>query len=124
MNFQMFWRSSPKNIDQANAAILGMKEASRSSGEHLQELIDQARLLTDELNLINQAGDSLAGRLENLAEKNRKIVRDKISLTILPITRRSRVTATKTVLPRLRARIVLPMRKRPFLYKTAISEMI
>ncbi|MCD8570268.1 MAG: DUF6468 domain-containing protein [Alphaproteobacteria bacterium] len=64
-----------KNIDQANAAILGMKEASRSSGEHLQELIDQARLLTDELNLINQAGDSLAGRLENLAEKNRKIVK-------------------------------------------------
>jgi hypothetical protein len=61
------------NIEQANAAILGMKEASRSSGEHLQELIDQSRLLSDELNLINQASDSLAGRLETLAEKNRRI---------------------------------------------------
>lgn len=64
-----------RNIEQANAAILGMKEASRSSGEHLQELIDQARLLADELNLINQSADGLAGRLEGLAEKNRKIVK-------------------------------------------------
>lgn len=63
------------NIDQANSAILGMKEASRSSGEHLQELVDQARLLADELNLINQASDSLAGRLELLAEKNRKVAK-------------------------------------------------
>lgn len=64
-----------RNIEQANASILGMKEASRSSGEHLQELIDQARLLADELNLINQSADVLAGRLEGLAEKNRKIVK-------------------------------------------------
>lgn len=63
-----------RNIEQANSAILGLKEASRSSGEHLQELVDQARLLSDELSLINEAGDSLAGRLEGLAEKNRKIV--------------------------------------------------
>lgn len=64
-----------RNIEQANAAILGMKEASRSSGEHLQDLVDQSRLLADELSLINQASDSLAGRLESLAEKNRKIVK-------------------------------------------------
>ncbi|MCD8562741.1 MAG: DUF6468 domain-containing protein [Alphaproteobacteria bacterium] len=63
------------NIEQANAAILGMKEASRSSGEHLQELVDQARLLADELTLINEASDSLAGRLESLAEKGRKAAR-------------------------------------------------
>lgn len=63
------------NIEQANAAILGMKEASRSSGEHLQELVDQARLLADELTLINQASDSMAGRLETLAEKGRKAAR-------------------------------------------------
>lgn len=63
------------NIEQANAAILGMKEASRSSGEHLQELVDQARLLADELTLINEASDSLAGRLETLAERGRKAAR-------------------------------------------------
>lgn len=67
-----------RNIEQANLAILGMKEASRSSGEHLQELVDSARLLADELTLINQASDSLAGRLESLAEKNRKVANDEV----------------------------------------------
>lgn len=85
-----------RNIEQANAAILGLKEASRSSGEHLQELVDQARLLADELTLINQAGDSLAGRLEGLAEKSRKVARgDDVSEEENPAKKGRNGTKTK-----------------------------
>ncbi|HRQ62133.1 MAG TPA: DUF6468 domain-containing protein, partial [Alphaproteobacteria bacterium] len=86
-----------RNIEQANSAILGLKEASRSSGEHLQELVDQARLLADELTLINQAGDSLAGRLEGLAEKSRKVARgeDPAEDDIIPAKKGRNGTKTK-----------------------------
>lgn len=64
-----------RNIEKAESAIQGMKKASTDTGEHLQELIDESRLLADELRLINDAGNNLAGRLENLAEQNSKIAR-------------------------------------------------
>lgn len=57
-----------KNIDQANSAIAGLKAAGKSSGENLQELINESVALTDELQLMNEAGNNLAMRLERLAE--------------------------------------------------------
>lgn len=64
-----------RNIDKAENAIQGMKKTSADTGEHLQELIDESKLLAEELRLINDAGNNLAGRLENLAEQNSKIAR-------------------------------------------------
>lgn len=59
-----------RNIDKAQQAIQAMRSASTESGGNLQEVIDEARLLADELQLINQASNSLATRLETLAQKN------------------------------------------------------
>ena len=62
------------NVDQALRAIEGLKNASAHAGQDLQNVIKEAKGLKEELQLMNDAGNSLAGRLENLAEKNSKIV--------------------------------------------------
>ena len=53
------------------AAILSLKEDALGSGDALQDKINQSRALFDELEIMIQAGDSLAERLQALAEKNR-----------------------------------------------------
>lgn len=63
-----------KNIEQAERSIQGMHNAAASSGESLQEVIKEAKFLSDELQFMNQSGDALAGRLEKLAERNRELV--------------------------------------------------
>jgi hypothetical protein len=63
-----------RNITEAQRAIEGLKAASHTAGRELQEVLDEAVHLADEMRLINAAGNNLATRLENLAEKNRKIV--------------------------------------------------
>lgn len=59
---------------RAEAAIRALKETTLESAETLQQKINSARGLSDELEIIVQAGDSLAERLEKLAEKNRRAV--------------------------------------------------
>lgn len=65
------------NIDKAERAIGGMQNAARNAGKELDEIISDAKALSDELKFMNQTGDSLANRLEKLAERNRELV-DKI----------------------------------------------
>lgn len=57
---------------RAETAIQSLKSTSVESGDRLQDKISRARGLADEMEIILQAGDSLAGRLESLAEKSRK----------------------------------------------------
>ncbi len=65
-----------KNLDtaasRAENAVRALKETASSSGDELQETINQARALSDELGLMIEAGDNLANRLQGLAEKSRK----------------------------------------------------
>lgn len=61
-------------IGDAQGAIDKLKQATQISGEELDHRIKDATLLADELQLVNEAGNSLASRLEGLAEKNRKLV--------------------------------------------------
>lgn len=56
-----------RNIERADGAVKSLKETSRESGESLQEIIDEARLLSDELQLIYSSGNNLAKRLEKLS---------------------------------------------------------
>lgn len=65
------------NIDKAERAIQGMQQAARTAGRELDEIISEAKVLTDELKFMNETGNNLAGRLEKLAERNREFV-DKI----------------------------------------------
>lgn len=63
------------SIDQAERSIKSLKQVSAEEASELERLIDQSKLLSDELKIVNQASESMAGRLEELAEKNAKVVR-------------------------------------------------
>jgi len=56
---------------RAEGAIMGLREAATESADGLQSKINAARALSDELEIMVQAGDSLAERLQNLAAKSR-----------------------------------------------------
>ncbi len=58
-----------KNIELAQNAIEGLKVTSHNSGKELQNLIHESRALFDELQIMNEAGNGLARRLETLAER-------------------------------------------------------
>lgn len=66
-------RELVKNIDRADRAIGGLKEAARDSGMELQEAIDKASSLADELGVITDSGDRLASRLEGLVDAGRPL---------------------------------------------------
>lgn len=56
---------------RAEGAITGLREAATESADGLQSKINAARALSDELEIMVQAGDSLAERLQDLAAKSR-----------------------------------------------------
>ncbi len=57
------------NIDEAIRAIEGLKVAGNKSGKDLQKIINDSRAMADELQIMNEMGDKLAARLENLTGK-------------------------------------------------------
>ncbi len=63
------------SIDQAERSVNTLKQTSAQEAGHLEKLIHQSRALADELKIINDAGESMATRLEKLAETNRKLVK-------------------------------------------------
>ncbi len=56
-----------RNIDEAHRAITALKKAGNTEADNLEGVLHDARKMADELRLINQAGNNLAGRLEKLA---------------------------------------------------------
>lgn len=56
---------------RAEEAIEGLKSAVTDAGDGLQSKVNTARALQAELEIMLQAGDSLAERLQTLAEKGR-----------------------------------------------------
>lgn len=61
------------NIDKAEQAIHGMQNAARNTGRDLDEIISDAKVLSDELKFMNETGNNLANRLEKIAERNREL---------------------------------------------------
>lgn len=57
---------------RAEAVIRSLKEAAMDSGDALQEKMGRARALSEEMEIIIQAGDNLANRLQAVAEKGRR----------------------------------------------------
>lgn len=66
-------RDLSTHIQRAEGAIGGLRETARDTGRDLQAMINEAKALSEELQLMHEAGDNLAGRLEKLAERNRTI---------------------------------------------------
>lgn len=63
-----------RQVAQAENAMSGMRGVAEKAGAQLQNMINEARFLSDELRFMNESGDNLAGRLEKLAERNRELV--------------------------------------------------
>lgn len=61
-------------VIRAENAIKGMNNSAQQSGQKLQDVINEAKFLADELRFMNESGDNLASRLEKLAERNRELV--------------------------------------------------
>ncbi len=61
------------SIDQAERSIKSLKQVSVHEAAELERLIKQSKLMFEDLQIINEAGENMAKRLENLAEKNREI---------------------------------------------------
>lgn len=73
-DFDQIITSLVTSINQAEKAIQNLKETGQNEAAHIEGLIKQSRGLSEELKIMNEASDSMARRLEMLAEKNRKIV--------------------------------------------------
>ncbi|MBI1327384.1 MAG: hypothetical protein GC136_07035 [Alphaproteobacteria bacterium] len=63
-----------QQIAGAQNAIGQLQNTADNAVEDLQGKLVRARELSDELNLMNEAADSYASRLEKLASKNREIM--------------------------------------------------
>jgi hypothetical protein len=57
-----------KNIDEALRAIDGLKMAGDRSGRELQKIINDSKMMAEELQIINESANNIATRLEKLAE--------------------------------------------------------
>ncbi len=62
------------DIARAEKSVLGMRNAAENAAIKLNETIKESKFLADELKFMNEAGDNLASRLENLAARNRALV--------------------------------------------------
>ena len=62
------------HIDKADKAISGLNRAVDGTAEDLNNRMDRALKMFDELEMVVQTGDALANRLEDLAVRNRKII--------------------------------------------------
>ncbi len=70
--FDSIMRELTQHIDDAQIAVNDLKRTSQNSGDELHKLVRDAQFLTDELQQINEIGESLASRLENAAERGQK----------------------------------------------------
>ena len=62
---------------RAEASIKSFKEVAVGNGDVLQDKINKSRAMVDELEIMIQAGDSLADRLQGLAEISGKAAAEK-----------------------------------------------
>ncbi|MCB1539230.1 MAG: hypothetical protein KDJ49_09750, partial [Alphaproteobacteria bacterium] len=64
-------RDLMRNLDRAERAIAGFRQTAMESGSELQNHIDRAMAISDELQLITESGDRLAARLDGLVDRAR-----------------------------------------------------
>ena len=71
-SFELLIQSLNTAADRAADAIKAFKDMAEGEGDALQERINKSRAMANELEIVIAAGDSLADRLESLAEKSAK----------------------------------------------------
>jgi hypothetical protein len=70
--FEALIQSLNVAIARADTALKNIRETAVTSGEALQEKHNRARAMAEELEIMIQAGDNLANRLQTLAEQGRR----------------------------------------------------
>ena len=71
---QLLIRDLSDTVDKADQSIQTMKVHAQETEAELTSIINEAKFLSDELRFMNETGDSLADRLEKLANRNRELV--------------------------------------------------
>jgi len=61
-----------QNIDKAQNAISGLKNASNAAADDLDGVLHDSRKMAEELKMINETSNAMAGRLEKLASDSRR----------------------------------------------------
>ena len=96
-NLERLIRDLGINVEKAEAAISGLRETARESGRDLQSLINEARFLSDELQIMSESGNRLAGRLEKASDRDQRIHGEELSgADILPGRAAPKQAARKT----------------------------
>lgn len=93
---------------RAEAAVRSFKETAAGGGESLQDKINKGHAMAEELEIMIQAGDSLADRLQTLAEKGRKSVEEPAAevprAEAAPLAAQPRTRAEKELLEAIQAK--------------------
>ncbi len=71
-DFDRLVRDLSAQIAKADDAVAALKQTARDNGRNLQEKIDAAKALSDELQLMVESGDSIASRIERQAGRGDK----------------------------------------------------
>ena len=75
-----------KNIDEALRAIDGLKMAGDRSGRELQKIINDSKMMAEELQIINESANNIATRLEKLAENGSAVPQGAAQTKNIPAT--------------------------------------
>lgn len=87
-------RELSMQITRAQEGVTALDDAAKESGDELRELVNKSRALSEELALMNEAGNSLAERLEGLATRNRVIADEMGSTALNLVTPGSRLQSS------------------------------
>lgn len=71
---QILIRDLSVTVNKAESSVQVMKEHAKQTEQEISDVIKEAQFLSDELRFMNETGDSLANRLEKLADRNRELV--------------------------------------------------
>ncbi|MFH1158856.1 MAG: DUF6468 domain-containing protein [Pseudomonadota bacterium] len=102
--FETLIRSLNVASAKADASIRSFRETAVGSGDALQDKINRSRALSDELEIMIQAGDNLANRLQSLAEKSRRAVTGEDGAEATKPDIQPRTRAEKDLLEALKAK--------------------
>lgn len=103
--FETLIQSLNVAIARADATLKNIRETAMQNGDALQEKNNRARAMADELEIMIQAGDNLANRLQALAEAGRRThVTPETAAEPMPEALKPRSRAEKELLEAMKAK--------------------
>ncbi len=101
------------SIAQAEASIKNLKHVGTLEAESLEGMIKEARAAAEDLKMVNEASNNMAKRLEDLAERNRKVVEGLDAKTPYLARQQKRFVEEPETQPAMAAPSVRPVKSPP-----------